>query len=134
MQQVGQDYTQGLLTRPGDYELPGLRRATHRIEDCTIAAQGTDSDAVDLRGYGMIGLIVPTITSANLTFEVSETEGGTYRALYNADGSVFTLTTLTGNRAISADDLAPLCAYRWVQIISSESQGAERIFHFIVKG
>ena len=128
MQQYGEQYD-----IVDDYELQGMLRRTHRIEDCTILDTETDSDAVDLRGYGMIGLIVPTITSANLTFEVSETEGGTYRAVTNADGTVFTLTTTTGDMAISADDLAPLCAYRWVKIISSEAQGADRVFHFVVK-
>lgn len=116
-----------------DFELRGFARRTHRIEDCTIQNGWAISDAVDLRGYGMIGLIIPDLTSADLTFQVSETEAGVYRTVYNADGTIFTLTTLTGNRAISADDLAPLCAYRWLRIISSEVQGAERIFHFIVK-
>lgn len=128
MQQYGEQYK--VIT---DYELQGMLRRTHRIEDCTILNTQTDSDAVDLRGYGMVGLIIPTITTANLTFQMSETRTGTYRTLYNQDGTVFTITAATGNRAISADDLAPLCAYRWVKIISSEAQGGDRVFHFIVK-
>jgi hypothetical protein len=129
MQQYGQDYK-----RVRDFELPGIMRKTHRIEDCTIEAQGQTSDAVDLRGYGLIGLILPALTACNLTFTVSETEAGTYRTVYDDLGAAFTVTAGAGNRAISTDDLAPISAYRWVRVVSSESQGAERILHFIVKG
>lgn len=129
MQQYGQDYW-----IPRDFELPGMRRATHRIEDCTIAAQGTDSDAVDLRGYGIIGLILPTLTGCNLTFETSEIEAGTYVPIHDNTGAAETITAGTGDRGVAADDLSFLDAYRWIKVISSESQGAERILHFIVKG
>jgi len=91
------------------------------------------SAPVDLRGYGMIGLIVPTITPANLTFTVSETQAGAYVTVYNEDGQAWTLTTAAGNRAISADDMAPLCAYRWVRVVTSVAQGAQRVFRFVVK-
>lgn len=128
MQQYNDDYQQ-----TEDFELNGIHRKTHRIEDVIIAAQGTLSNAVDLRGYGLIGLILPTITSANLTFRVSETEGGTYRTLNDATGAAVTITASTGNRAIATDGLFPLCAYRWVKVVSSEAQEAERTLHFIVK-
>lgn len=129
MQQHGQDYWV-----PRDMELPGTRRGTHRIEDCTIDAQGTDSDAIDLRGYGIIGLILPTLTACNLTFETSETEAGTYVPIHDDTGAAELITAGTGDRAVAADDLAFLDAYRWIKAISSESQGDERILHFIVKG
>ena len=129
MQQYGEDYD-----RVDDYELPGTMRKTHRIEDCTILDTETDSDGVDLRGYGLIGLIIPTITNSALTFEVSETEGGTYRQVQTNALAAFTIAAGTGDIAISADSMAPLCAYRWVKIISAEAQGADRVFHFLVKG
>ena len=129
MLQYGQDYWV-----PVSFELSGMRRATHRISDCTIDAQGQTSDAVDLAGFGLIGLILPTLDACNLTFTVSETVDGTYRTVYVDLGAAFTITAAAGNRAISADDMAPLCAYRWVKVVSSAAQNAPRILHFIVKG
>jgi len=129
MQQYGRDY------QPvEDFELNGIHRKTHRIEDAIIPEDpGTTSNAVDLRGYGLIGLILPTLTNCNLTFEVSETEGGTYRALNDNLGAAVTITAATGNRAIAADDLNPLSAYRWVKLVSNPVQAAARTCHFIVK-
>lgn len=128
MQQYNDDYQQ-----TEDFELNGMHRKTHRIENATITAQGTTSNVVDLRGYGLIGLILPALTAANLTFLVSEAEGGTYRVLNDAAAAAVTITAGAGDRAIATDGLVPLSAYRWVKVVSSEAQEAERILHFIVK-
>ena len=133
MQQYGRDYKGPEYAPNNDYELKGVIRMTHRVEDATIEGQATESNAVDLAGYGLIGLILPTLTACNITFKVSETEGGTYRTVYDDLGAAFTIAAATGDRAISTDDLAPLAAYRWVKIVSSEAQGDDRICHFIVK-
>jgi hypothetical protein len=127
MQQWGEDYR---LER--DYELPGIMRKTHVIE-ATIADDGTESEAIDLRGYSMLGLIVPVIDAANLTFKVAEAEGGTYVTVYDDLGAAFTITAAAGSRAISTDDLAALAGYRWVKIVSSETQTADRLFYWVVK-
>jgi len=110
-------------------------RKTH-VVPCTIVNLNgsTTSEAVDLRGYGLIGLIVPTIDAANVTFLVSETETGTYRSLRDGTGAVVTLTTGTGAIAIDTTALATLSAYRWVKIVTSMGQSADRIFYWILKG
>jgi hypothetical protein len=52
------------------------------INGPTIAAGESLSDAVDLSAGGIVRLVTPDDwTSANITFEVSNTAGGTYRAL-----------------------------------------------------
>ena len=131
MQQVYWNYT-----IRDDWELPGMARRTHRIEDAIIRTgmQDNNSNAVDLRCYGTIGLIIPALTNCNVTFTVSETEAGVYRALRNAAGAVVTITATTGNMAIHSGELGALSAYRWVRVVTSEDQGEDRIFHFIVKG
>ena len=119
-----------------DWELPGMARRTHRIEDAIVRSgvQDNNSNAVDLRGYGTIGLIIPTLTNCNVTFTASETEAGFYRAVRNAAGAVVTITATTGNMAIHSGDMGALSAYRWVKVVTSADQGEDRIFHFIVKG
>jgi hypothetical protein len=128
MEQTRQQYRYTI-----DYELQGAIRRTHRITNAIIAASGTTSNAVDLAGFGLIGLLLPALTDCDLTFQVAETETGTYRTIYNSDDTVFTVDAGTGNRAIATDHLAPLSAYRWVRVVSSETQEAERILRFIGK-
>lgn len=120
-----------------DYELRGMARRTHRIEDCiiTVSVDNDDSNAVDLRGYGLLGLIVPELEQAsNLQFYVSETEAGTYRQLTGGNGVAITITLAGVVAAISTDALAPLGAYRWVKIHTTETQSADRTFIWILKG
>jgi len=121
--------------RPRDYELQGTIRKTH-VVPCiiTISEDDDDSAAVDLRGYGLVGLIVPTIDAADLTFYMSETEAGTYRLLTDGAGAAVTMTTGAGALALDTTALAGLSAYRWVKIHTSEVQTADRTFNFILKG
>jgi len=133
MLQHGQEYK-----RPRDYHLQGTMRKTHRIEDAIIPAAngdpGTTSNAVDLRGYGLIGLILPTLTACNLTFLASDTEGGTYAPVCDALGAPLLVAAGAGNMALATEELVFLSAYRWVRVVSSVGQGAPRTLHFIVKG
>ena len=120
-----------------DWELPGTARRTHQIEDVIIPGEVgcPPSNAVDLRGYGTIGLVVPDLDNlSDLTFYVSETEAGVYRIVNNSDGTPWTIVTGAGDRVIDTDGLAGLGAYRWVKIVPTVEQNAERILHFLVKG
>ena len=131
MQQSGQDYWV-----PVNMELSGYRQATHR-DSCEILYEVDDdeSDAVDLRGYGLLGLIVPDVEQAsNLQFTVSDTEAGTYLPLSNADGTAYTITLPGAVAAISTMDLTPLAAYRWVKVFMTVKQTANREFLWMLKG
>jgi len=131
MQQSGQDYWV-----PVDMELTGTRQGTHR-DSCQILYETDDSnsDAVDLRGYGLLGLIVPALDQgSNLQFAVADTEDGTYRAVYGAGGVAVTITLAGGVAAISTAALAPLAAYRWVKIHATVKQTADAIFIWLLKG
>jgi len=104
------------------------------VKSCTIAISGKTSDAVDLEDAEILGLIIPTITSAALTFTVSATKTGTYVTLKSQDASTaFTITASTGNCAIESNDLEALKGYRFVKIVSAETQAAARTFTWLLK-
>lgn len=111
-----------------------LRQETVKEAVITIAADNDLSAEVDLAGYGLIGLIMPTLDNCNVTFQVSDVSGGTFVDLKSAAGNAVTVTAGVGGFAVSADDLAPLCAYRYVKIETSAVQTADRTFSFILKG
>jgi len=106
------------------------------VRTCLVDISEDDdlSTEVDLGGYALMGLIIPTIDSANLTFEVSDATGGTFSTLKDKGGTAVTVTAGTGGFAVSADDLAPLAAYRYVKVATSATQTADRTFKFILKG
>jgi len=128
MQQSGQDYWV-----PTNMELTGFRRATHR-DTVTILDTETTSEAVDLRGYGLLGLILPDLTAGNLTFEASDIEAGPYVAVHDDLGAPVAIVAGAGDVAIDTEALAPLAGYRWVKIVSAAAQGADREIIWILKG
>lgn len=102
------------------------------IKEAIIAASGTVSNAVYVGNDIIIGLEIPTITSAILYLQVSMEESGTYRRLLKTDGSGdWTVDTSTGNRFIFLDEAAP---FNFIKVESSASQAAQRTFKFYYKG
>ena len=128
MQQSGQDYWV-----PTNMELTGFRRATHR-DTVTILDTETTSEAVDLRGYGLLGLILPDLTAGNLTFEASDIETGPYVAVHDDLGAAVAIMAGAGDMAIDTEALAPLAGYRWIKIVSAAPQGADREIIWVLKG
>ena len=52
-----------------------------------IAKGGTVSTIADLGGMTTLGLLVPTLDAANLTFQVSNLSDGTFYDLYDKAGA-----------------------------------------------
>lgn len=98
------------------------------------------TDAVDLKGYGLIGLIIEPLETANgnvIIYPYVSADGasGTYRPLYDSAGNQFTLTVPPATAlAISADYLAPLSAYRWVKLRLNVPQTGDLLFIWVLKG
>ncbi len=87
----------------------------------TIANNGTASAEVDLgRDYEWVQIIIPTITSANISFQVAETTGGTFQAL---GSGTQVITAGTGGFTT----VATLGGFQFVKVISSATQAAERL-------
>jgi len=109
----------------------------HRVDDrdafITVSTDDDLSSYVTIRGHAIVGLIIPTIDAANLTFYVANTSGGTYYQVKDKDGSAITITASTGGFAVSTDDLTPLAAYRFIKIATSVAQTADRTFTFLLK-
>ena len=101
---------------------------------CVIAQDATTSAAADLEGCAIMGLLIPAIDSANLTFTASNLYAGTYYTVKDKDASTFTIAAATGSLAISSDDLTPLAGYRYVKIVASASQTSAAVtFIFTLK-
>lgn len=105
-----------------------------RAVTATIAAAGTESAAIDLENFAVIGLILPTQDTANITFKVSDKIAGTYVLLKDKDGGTITITATTGGFAVGSDDLAPLAAYRYIKVVSSAAQTTAEEYIFMLKG
>jgi len=103
------------------------------VKSCVTAISTKTSAAVDLEDAEIFGLILPTLTSTNLTFTVSSTLAGDYVTLKAKDGTALTITATTGAFAICSDDLIGLKGWRFVKIVSSETQLAARTFTWLLK-
>jgi len=103
-------------------------------KQCTIAIDGLTSDAVDLEDAEILGLIIPTLISANLTFTVSSALAGTYVPLESKAAAALTIAAATGGFAVSSDDLVGLKGYRFVKIVADAQQTTTaRVFTWLLK-
>lgn len=86
----------------------------------TIANAGTSSAEVDLgKDYDFLEIQIPTVTSGTLKVQVAEKTGGTFQDL----GSSVTTATTTG----AYDTVFKLGGWQFIKIVSSATQGAERL-------
>lgn len=100
----------------------------------TIASGQTVSGAVSLKGVA-VGLLIPTLDSANLTFQASDALAGTYRTVKDASGAALTITAGTGDLAVGAVVLEPLTAFAFIKVVASAAQsGGARALVFTVRG
>ena len=108
----------------------------YSVVECkiAIASSTTVSALVDLENRAIVGLVLPALTSTNLSFKVAANPTDTPVDLKNADGTAITITAATGGFAIDSDDLVCLAGYRWMQIIASVAQAANRTFQLLIKG
>lgn len=102
-------------------------------DTAAIAQSATTSAAVDLAGFSVVGLFIPALTSANLTFTVAPSATGTFQTVKTVAGDAFTVTATTGDFAVSSDELGDLAAYSHIKIVSSVTQAAARTFTWYVK-
>lgn len=88
---------------------------------------GTTSDPCDISGLTIQGFNMPaTVASATFTVLVSDTMGGTYKELRNANGgAAVTLTMVaSGVYALSADYKSILNAFRFFKLKGASSEAA----------
>lgn len=97
---------------------------------------GLVSGIADLGGFAVLGLLIPTLDSANLTFQVSNLSTGTFYTVKDKGGATaLTITAGTGDWAVESGDLDDLKGYRFVKIVASAAQvTAARTLIWVCKG
>ena len=106
----------------------------HGYNPVITASGETDGAVADLYGFTNYGLLIPTITSAALTFEASNLYAGTYYTVTDQAGTTpLTISSGTGAIAVESSDLTQLAGYRYIKIISSAAQGDNRTFIWTLK-
>lgn len=100
----------------------------------TIDKNAVSTGAVDLEGYTIAGLMIPTIDSASVTFRTCNTATGTFVDITSSAGTVHSIDAATGGKVIDADALTFLSAFRYIEIVTTASQTTASVdFTFIVK-
>lgn len=80
----------------------------------TIADTASLSDAEDLAGGALVGVITPaTLAGTSLTFQASA-DGTNFYNLYNADGTEYTVTISTSRWTILPP--ADFAGIRWIKL------------------
>jgi len=93
------------------------------FKTATISSGNETSSAVDIgREYDYIDIVVPSMQDCLLSVQVSETTGGTYYDLNDAEGSAY--ESSQPERA----DVWALGGYRFIKIKASESLAATATF------
>ena len=102
----------------------------------TIANGASLSDAVDLTGLSVIGIVMPaTWTTATLSFQGSH-DGSTYQELKDEFDTLLSYNPLVAcNRSVDPTHLLP---WRYIKVrsgtaASAVNQGGARIITFIVR-
>ncbi len=97
----------------------------------TVAASGTESSAFGGDGYRLVGLILPTLDSTTIGFEVSP-DGGSYSAVKtNVHGSAPAAITLgTANTGACAqavsEEIGRLAATAKMKLVVASQTGGAR--------
>lgn len=101
----------------------------------TILNTASLSDAAKIGTGRLAGIILPTFTSAALSFQVSE-DGTTYREAYDSSSTLVAVSASTGDRYIDAP--AALAGANYIKVrsgtaVSPVTQGADRVIKLVVK-
>lgn len=103
----------------------GARQRKFGKSEVTLGTgAGTASDIIDKRGYGSIGVRLPTLTSTTLTIEVCEDETtANFVDLYNSSNTQISFASETGGKYIDIPELASANYFRFK---SSANQASSR--------
>jgi hypothetical protein len=82
-----------------------------------------------------VGIVLPTFTSASLSFQISE-DGTTYREAFDSANAAIAVSASVGDRYVAAP--SSLGGAQWIKVRSGTSgspvnQGADRTINLVVK-
>lgn len=99
----------------------------------TIANAGTKTDAIDLAGYTLVGVIFGAFTGTALTFETAAALDGTFVPVKaGTGGSALSYTVAQNN--YSAIDPKDTQGLNYLKLVSGSSEAAERTLTLVLKG
>lgn len=105
--------------------------------EATISNGTSLSDEVDLRGNRLVGIIMPQFWgAAGLSFQASDTSGGTYWVVDKDDGTELTLT-VSASRHVIIDParyiMGPYIKLRSGTSSTPLNQGADRVIKLLLE-
>lgn len=96
-----------------------MRETPHKTLAATIAASGTKSSGIDISGFALCGVILPsTFDGTALSFEVS-VDDSSYYVLRDSAGDIS--FTVAASRALALDP-ALFSGFRYVKIVAGSTQ------------
>ncbi|MDR3591568.1 MAG: hypothetical protein P4N41_18080 [Negativicutes bacterium] len=121
-----------------------MLEVTHSIaatntKQAVIAAGVAVSNEIDLEGYQMAGIEMPSDwDTANLTFQAASMSGGNYRDLYNDGGNEVLLVAAAGRFVSVSSAALSLAPLRFIKIRSGSTgtpvnQSAQRTLTLSLK-
>lgn len=97
----------------------------------TIASSGTESNAVDLNGTRVVGIITPAaLTGTAITLKASF-DGTNFHDMYNKDGVQMTITVAASRWVALAP--ADLAGVRYLKLVSGSAEAAERVISIVTR-
>jgi len=96
----------------------------YTLPTCTIVAGTAQSAAIDLNGFSLAGLHIPTnFDGTTLTFQIAPTLTGTYQNAQasNQANTVYTLTVAAG-QYVPIDNLALVAGWQYIKITTGTTQ------------
>lgn len=107
------------------------------LKSCTIANGAALSYYVDLSGSTLVALALPAnYAGGNITFQASDTAGGTYQDVYDAFGNLVTLTVGGASRVVCVTGVAlqALASLQYIKIKCASNAAADVTLKLITKG
>lgn len=112
--------------------ITGFSGFLNALQQVTIASGQTVSAFIKTGGFSLVGIKVPAaFTGVALTFQMCDTEGGTYVPVYNALGPVS--YTVAPGRYVAIDP-KDFYGIAFLKIVSGTAEGATRTLVCSLKG
>lgn len=106
----------GVKSVSDEYPLPVTNSASYGSETATILAGESLSDEIDISGYSLVGIKLPSVfEGSSVTFQASDVTGGTFYNVYDSAGNEFSATVRASSVVTDLPELAPL---RFIKIRS----------------
>ena len=100
-----------------------------QTQTVTVSSGQTTSDAVNLNGFGMVGLILPAaLTSTTMTFTGSQ-DNVTFTALYNVVATQLAITVAASRIILFSP--GDFVGVNFLQLVTGSAEGSDRLIQVI---